>query len=516
MKLACALRVVCALPFALLVACSGGEDRRGETGTTTDPIIGGVADTGTGAHPNVVFLTHQGSACTGSLIAPKLVLTARHCVSQNISQGIGCDIYGNSGNGDHVGSDFTPSTIQVHTGANPGGTVATGVQVLHPPGNNLCNNDIALVVLNQAVPGVTPIKIRYTFPPAMGELGMAVGYGGTNQDGNGAGSRRRRANVPVISVGQDWNELNGANEFTAGQAVCPGDSGGPLLSAGGAVIGVASRVSDCEDASASAKYVRLDQHKALIDQAFAAAGATPSVETGTPTTITKKPTGQGPCSTGAECSAFLCSKGSNSFCTEFCATGVPPNPADPCDAGSYCTDSTVEISGELIDEQICLPLPTGTACEACRSTECVNLVSTCLNKPECKTLLDCVDACTDQACVEGCIDANPNGELDYGDVASCACNSSCADECSHQCIEPPAGGGGSSGAGATGGVTSGGGTGNLGGTGAVGGTGGTGAGPNTNPVDSGDSGGCNVKGRPNAPWWLLSLLLFGVRRRKVG
>jgi MYXO-CTERM domain-containing protein len=312
-------------------------------------------------------------------------------------------------------------------------------------------------------------------------------------------------------VGQDWNELNGANEFSSGQAVCPGDSGGPLLSPGGAVMGVASRVSDCENASASAKYVRLDAHKALIDQAFAAAGATPSIETGTPTTTPKKPTGEGPCSTGAECSALLCSKGTNSFCTQFCGTGS-------CDPGTYCVDGSVLIGGQAVDEKICVGLPKNTACEACRSTECVNLVSTCMGKPECTALLACVDACTDEACVEGCIAANPSAEIDYGEVAFCACNSSCADECSHQCIEPPAGGGGSSGAGATGGGPSGGGTGNLGGAGAVGGTGGTGgsgAGPVTNPVSSGDSGGCNVAGTPSTPWWLLGLVLLGARRRRT-
>lgn len=509
MKLAYALRVVCALPIGLLAACSGGDDRRDETRTTTDPIVGGVADSGTGAHPAVVFLTHSGSGCSGTLIAPKLVLTARHCVSQNITTTIGCDIYGNSTNGNHVGADFTPSTIQVRTGVNPGGTPqAVGAQLFHPPGQNLCGNDVALIVLNQAIAGVTPQKIRTTAPPLIGEVCTAVGYGGISQDGAGAGSRRRRENVPVLSVGQDYNESNGINDLVAGQAICPGDSGGPLISAGQAVIGVASRGENCNDAAKHPRYTRLDPHKALIDQALAAAAGTATLETGTGTTPPKIATGEGPCTTGAQCSSLVC-KQDASFCTQFCETSA-------CDPGTYCVDGSVVISGTTVNEKICIPLPTGTACEACRSTECVNLVSTCLGKPECKTLLACVDACANDACVQGCIDANPAGELDYGDLAYCACNSSCADECAHQCTAVPAGGGGSSGAGASGGAPSGG-TGNLGGSGAVGGSGGTaasGGGPLTNPVSSGDSGGCNVGGRPNAPSWLLSLLLFGVRRRK--
>jgi MYXO-CTERM domain-containing protein len=383
-----------------------------------------------------------------------------------------------------------------------------GAQLFHPPGQNLCNNDIALLVLNQAVAGVTPQKIRYTFPPQNGEQGTAVGYGGISQSGTGAGTRRRRPNVPVKSVGQDWNEGNGANEFSTGQAVCPGDSGGPLISAGGAVLGVASRVQDCSDATKSAKYVRLDSHKALIDQAFAAAGATPSIEAGTPTTTPKKQTGQGPCVTGSECTSFLCAQVTNSYCTETCDTGG-------CPTGTYCVDGTLYFQGEPVAQKVCAPLPTATACEACRSTECVNVVGTCLGNPACKTLLACVDACADEACVTGCIAANPGGATDYDSVAYCACNSSCADACSHQCITPPGGGGagGVAGSPATGGAPSGGGAGGSGGA-IVGG--GTGGGPVTTPVDSsGSSGGCNVSGGGNGAWWLLSLALVFARRRRV-
>ncbi len=509
------LRAILVVSAAAATACSGGDPVTPAPGKTAEEIIGGVTDSGTGAHPAVVFLTHQGYSCTGTLIAPKLVLTARHCVSTNITQGIGCDIYGASQNGDHVGADYTPSTIQVRTGVSPsfgGSPAAVGAQVFHPPGNNLCNDDIALIVLNQAITSATPQKIRYTYAPQIGELATAVGYGGTSESGNGAGTRRRKPNVPIISVGQDWNELNGANELSAGQGVCPGDSGGPLLSAGEAVLGVASRVSDCNDPTATAKYVRLDAHKALIDQAFAAAGATPLQETGTPTNPPKKAIGDGPCTTGAECVSYLCQKGTGSFCTQFCD-------ATSCPTGLICTDANVMLGGSSVAQKICSPVPSGTACEACRATECVNVITSCYNNPECKTLLACVDACTDDACVNNCIAQHPGGADDYDIVGYCACNSSCATVCSHQCVAPPGGGGGGGVAGGGAGGSAAGGTGGgpvLGG--GTGGSAGAGAGPATKPVDTtGTSSGCNLGGRSSSPLALLSsfVLLFLVRRRRA-
>ncbi len=78
--------------------------------------MGGVDDT---AHPAVVLLTNPGGNCTASLIAPNLVLTARHCVAQNVTQGIGCDINGKSTNGDHVGANYAASSMKVFTGLQP-------------------------------------------------------------------------------------------------------------------------------------------------------------------------------------------------------------------------------------------------------------------------------------------------------------------------------------------------------------------------------------------------------------
>jgi len=507
-------RVLAVLP--LLVACSGSTPDAPGSGTRSDAIIGGQSDQNN-LYPSVVQLRLPGGyACTGSLIAPKLVLTARHCVSQNITQGIGCDIYGNSTNGDHVGSDYTASGIEVYTGLKPAWSAtpaAKGAQIIHPPGKNLCNNDIALVVLNQAVAG-TPIKLRLDYPPQVGELTTAVGYGITSDNLGNSGTRRFRGSVPVISVGKDWNEILGDAELASGQSICSGDSGGPLLSAGGAVVGIASRSGPCANAAYHPKFTRVDYHKNLILQAFAAAGASPSVETGTGTTITKKSNGQGPCTTGSECTSFLCKTGASSMCTTFCDTTT-------CPVGMVCQDSSTVIGGESQNLKLCGALTGASACENCRNVNCVNVVTSCINNASCNTLLKCVDACSDPTCVTNCIAANPAGAEDYDLLRYCSCEGNCSAECSNMCAATGTGGAGGAAGGSAGGASGTGAVSGAGGsTGGVAGTAGSAgaaAGPATGS-SSDNSGGCNVshEERP-LPVWLLAALaaVFARRRRRA-
>ncbi|MBI3205641.1 MAG: S1 family peptidase [Myxococcales bacterium] len=494
------------------LACSAHDPQRPDPGTAAEEIVGGVDDT---THPAVVLLNNPGGNCTASLIAPNLVLTARHCVAQNITQGIGCDINGKSSNGDHVGANYAASSLKVFTGAqpNPWGSTpaAVGTQLFTVNTKNLCNADIALVVLNKAVTVAPPLKIRRDAPPVIGELVTAVGYGAVNDNQQGSGKRRMRANVTVRSVGKDWNELNGAGELSTTQAVCSGDSGGPIFSAGGAVIGIASRVSKCTDPNASAKYVRLDYHKDLINQAFAAAAASPTLETGTGQNPAPKGVGQSPCKTGAECSSFLCAPAG--FCTDFCNSMS-------CPSGMACQDTSFPMFTQPV--KACAPLGGSTACEQCRNTECPSVASDCLGLAACKTILTCADKCTDAACIATCKGPPSEGAAAYEALAYCACNTNCATPCAQMCLTGSggaggaagAGGGGAGGAGATGGTPAGG----SGGSGTGGAGAGTGANPQTTGDDSGSSGGCASTPRRvnDAAWLALALLgLASTRRRRA-
>src|SRR4051812_23231959 len=78
------------------------------TGTTDPSIFGGEKDDDDGESGVVALRVGTGSTfelCSGALIAPNLVLTARHCVTHNATTSVSCDDKGKSANGTHVTGD---------------------------------------------------------------------------------------------------------------------------------------------------------------------------------------------------------------------------------------------------------------------------------------------------------------------------------------------------------------------------------------------------------------------------
>jgi hypothetical protein len=549
------------LAFSVLgaIGCSSGDPTVPDsTLSRSEAIINGVKDNDTQAHNSVVALYNNGSLCTASLIAPNLIITARHCVANNITEGIGCDINGNSSNGDHVGDNYIPADMGVYLGYSPNpnttAPAARGKQLFTVNSKNLCNSDIALLVLDKNITSVPPMKIRLAYGAVMGETTKAVGYGLTNPNQPwSSGNRYRRTGLTILSSGQDWNKLQGANEFTIGQSVCSGDSGGPMIAqATESIIGIASRVSDC--ITGKAHYTALAPHSALIMQAFQAAklansSANPILDTTPePAPVSKKKTGEAGCSTGAECNNLLCGgTGSNKFCSAFCAAGT-------CTSATYCVSGPFEIGEQVISDpqqKICTPIPDGTACETCRIKKCKTEIENCLDNTSCKAILTCVDKCTDDACRNSCVSSNSGGAAIYDTVKTCSCSVKCETTCTNQCGEPMMGTGGSAGAGGTGGSgtagtgtsgtgtagtsTSAGGSTSTGGTAGTatstggtagttvittGGTGGSSAagstgtsGPTLQPTDSSSEGGCSMSpyGNNSQNAWgsLAGLLALG-------
>jgi hypothetical protein len=221
--------------------------------------------------------------CTGALVAPNVVLTARHCTSVRATETIGCTASGQSTNGDQFLGDVPPTDIHVFVGAAPalsGAARANGARVFRPSSNALCNSDVALVVLDRSIPEVKPLAVRLGARTMPGEQMRSIGYG-ENDASYTSGIRFSKDDVMVLAVGagvQKDGTVLGDAEFEIGRATCQGDSGGPALSLRtGAIIGVASRGVACT-LDYGHVYAQPAAFRRLFDDAFAVAGGAPIEE----------------------------------------------------------------------------------------------------------------------------------------------------------------------------------------------------------------------------------------------
>jgi MYXO-CTERM domain-containing protein len=286
---------IAALALALAAAGCATEvtDQAVETrvtASTSDPtIFGGAKDDDGDAVAGVVALrVGVGTTfelCSGALIAPNVVLTARHCVTKNATTSVACDENGRSANGPHITADEEPSTIGVYLGSSPNFAkpgVANGRAIVSPTGPYLCDSDIALVVLDTSITDVAPLEVRIHTPARKGEMIRSVGYG-QNDQASPIGTRFRKGGVAVLAQGKAVSPSKtplGTHEFEVGKSICQGDSGGPAISEEtGAVIGVVSRGGGCDDDFGHI-YTTTAGFDQMFADAFTLAGATATDEVG--------------------------------------------------------------------------------------------------------------------------------------------------------------------------------------------------------------------------------------------
>jgi uncharacterized protein (TIGR03382 family) len=187
--------------------------------------------------------------CSGSLLAPNLVLTARHCIAQigddPMNQQVDCSV-----------SQFTEpiaaNAVFVSTDTQPrtsNGTLYTVQEIREVPGSsNVCGYDVALLILSSNVPSAAagPIEPALGVSTKTNEGFTAVGFGlrdPSDSAGTTAGTRMRFDSASVSCVGSACPVAfgNERDEWVGNSPVCSGDSGGPALDSAGRVFGVASR-----------------------------------------------------------------------------------------------------------------------------------------------------------------------------------------------------------------------------------------------------------------------------------
>jgi len=277
------------VPVLLLtatVAACGSEDLDGLVENVVkrvDPVTGGVLDDDP-AHDGVVMvvaMADNGGLCSGSLISQPgekgVILTARHCVSEIVSEYVTCV--------NDVAGPFDASDLYILSGVDPLygselGILGMGEKVFQPQGKSLCGTDIAVIVMQEAVYGIPPLRVRTEKRTAVGERFTAIGYGLTDGDDlESYGVRYRRADVEVTRIGPVYYEGLTANEFSGTQSTCSGDSGGPAISEAYAAMGVTSRGAGCD--SDYHAWSMVEDHMDLVDEAIQYAGSTYMDEDGT-------------------------------------------------------------------------------------------------------------------------------------------------------------------------------------------------------------------------------------------
>ena len=287
-------------------------------------VINGATDTQDAAVVSI-------SDCSGTLVAPHVVLTAAHCVRLTPPGSLLVSV-GNS----RMAPTATVRALEVH---------------LHPDYDPSTDDfDAALLFIDPPLAGVAPLPVL-SIPLSDADIGAQlriIGFGVSAHDRPDTDGTKRQGTTKLIAYLHDT-----LVDAATPAATCTGDSGGPaLLDIGGVeyVAGVTSR-GDAACQSFGIK-TRVDTLAGVFIQPYIAATLPGGTPTGGHCSIDRQ------CPPGGRCLAAI-----DDPAVHYCSI--------PCTAGAGCPDVMMCDSGSC---RYAAPTPgaVGSSCD--RNSDCVSRI----------------------------------------------------------------------------------------------------------------------------------------------
>lgn len=199
----------------------------------------------------VVRIVLPNMTCTGTAVDEDLILTAHHCVVKRGPRG------------EFLDADVDASTVRVELGGDyfAWGDIKAKAIVSPPCGAKGGAGDVAVLVLERKLVGLRTLPPRLDAPPRIGEEVDPVGFGRCATSGDAIHRKTREGGAIRSTTGET---------FFMEASVCPGDSGGPVMTRGShQVVGVVSlsAMDGDERTKAPSIMARIDAYRNVLAQA---------------------------------------------------------------------------------------------------------------------------------------------------------------------------------------------------------------------------------------------------------